>query len=59
LNDITGEDLIWRPDIQESKISQYGGENLRYQHTLKAEYIKEFTKLHNKIIPWNTIRYIF
>lgn len=59
LNDITGEDLIWRPDIQESKVSQYGGENLRYQHTLKAEYIKEFTKLHDSIIPWNTIRYCF
>jgi len=59
LNDISGEDLIWRPDIQESKISQYGGENLRYQHTLKAEYIKEFTKLHDEIILFNTIRYIF
>jgi len=59
LNDITGEDLIWRPDIQESKVSQYGGENLRYQHTLKAEYIKEFIKLHDNIILWNTIRYIF
>jgi len=59
LNDITGEDLIWRPDIQESKISQYGGENLRYQHTLKAEYIRQFTKLHDSIISWNTIRYIF
>lgn len=59
LNDVSGEDLIWRPDIQESKISQYGGENLRYQHTLKSQYIKEFTRLHDEIIPWNTIRYIF
>jgi spore photoproduct lyase len=59
LNDITGEDLIWRPDIQESKTSQYGGENIRYKHDLKAEYIKQFTKLHDEIIPWNTIRYIF
>jgi spore photoproduct lyase len=59
LNDIPGEDLIWRPDIQESKTSQYGGENIRYKHDLKAEYIREFTKLHDEIIPWNTIRYIF
>lgn len=59
LNDISGEDLIWRPDIQESKVSQYGGENLRYEHTLKSQYIKEFTRLHDEIIPWNTIRYIF
>jgi spore photoproduct lyase len=59
LNDIPGEDLIWRPDIQESKTSQYGGENIRYKHDWKAEYIKEFIKLHDEIIPWNTIRYIF
>lgn len=59
LNDISGEGLIWRPDIQEIKTSQYGGENLRYQHTLKSQYIKEFTRLHDEIIPWNTIRYIF
>ena len=59
LNDVSGEDLIWRPDIQESKTSQYGGTNLRYKHNLKAEYIKEFTRLHDEIIPWNTIRYIF
>ena len=59
LNDIPGEDLIWRPDIQESKTSQYGGENIRYKHDLKAQYIREFIKLHDEIIPWNTIRYIF
>ena len=59
LNDIPGEDLIWRPDIQESKTSQYGGENIRYKYDLKAEYIREFIKLHDEIIPWNTIRYIF
>jgi len=58
-NNISGEDLIWRPDIQENKTSQYGGENLRYEHNLKSQYIKEFTALHDKIIPWNTIRYIF
>lgn len=58
-NDITGEDLIWNPDIQEPKTSQYGGENLRYERKQKREWIKEFIKLHDEIIPWNTIRYIF
>jgi spore photoproduct lyase len=58
-NNISGEELIWRPDIQENKTSQYGGENLRYEHNLKSQYIKEFIALHDKIIPWNTIRYIF
>ena len=54
-----GEHLIWKPEIQESKISQYGGKNIRYKAGLKAQYIKEWTRLHDEIIPWNTIRYIF
>lgn len=58
-NQLPGEDLLWNPDIQEAKISQYGGENIRYKHDLKAQYIKQWTELHDKIIPWNTIRYCF
>lgn len=54
-----GEYLIWKPEIQESKISQYGGKNIRYKAGLKAQYIKEWTRLHDETIPWNTIRYIF
>lgn len=50
---------LWTPDIQETKISQYGGSNLRYKHTLKREYIQQFKELHNRKIPWNKIRYIF
>jgi spore photoproduct lyase len=56
---LPGEEYLWRPDIQEAKTSQYGGENIRYRHDLKAEYIREWTELHDQIIPWNTIRYIF
>ena len=56
---LLGENLLWRPDIQESKVSNYGGNNIRYKHDLKDEYIKQFTELHDEIIPWNTIRYIF
>ena len=50
---------LWVPHIQEDKISQYGGVNTRYNHKLKREYINQFIDLHNSIIPWNTIRYIF
>lgn len=57
--DVKGEHLLWQPQIQENKISQYGGKNIRYQHRLKSSYIKQWTELHNQIIPWNTIRYIF
>lgn len=58
-NQLPGEDLLWRPEIQEDKISEYGGKNIRYKTDLKAKFIKEWTNLHDEIIPWNTIRYIF
>ena len=56
---LPGEDMLWKPEIQEPKISQYGGDNLRYRYDIKSGYIKEWKKLHGQIIPWNTIRYIF
>jgi spore photoproduct lyase len=56
---LTGEHLLWVPKIQEGKVSQYGGKNIRYEHNRKADYIKQFVELHDEIIPWNTIRYIF
>lgn len=58
-NKTPGEDLLWKPEIQESKVSQYGGKNIRYKHDLKAEYIKQWMELHDEIIPWNTVRYVF
>lgn len=58
-NNLSGEHLLWNPAIQEDKVSQYGGKNIRYKHDLKAQYIKEWTELHDEIIPWNKIRYIF
>ena len=57
--DRSGEYLLWTPELQESKISQYGGNNIRYKRNLKAEYIEQFKELHNRLIPWNKIRYIF
>lgn len=53
------EDDLWTPEIQEHKTSQYGGKNLRYKIPLKKQYINQFKELHNRIIPWNKIRYIF
>jgi len=50
---------LWVLDKQEVKRSQYGGENIRYKLGMKAEYIQEFKQLHQSIIPWNKIRYIF
>ena len=56
---LPGEHLLWVPALQEDKVSQYGGYNVRYKHTLKTEFIRQWIELHNSVIPWNTIRYIF
>lgn len=56
---IEQENLLWKENLQESKKSIYGGDNIRYERTLKEKLIKEFKKHHEKTIPWNKIRYIF
>jgi len=58
-NNLPGEDLLWRPDIQESKRSEFGGENIRYEWQIKQNFIYLFREAHKQVIPWNTIRYIF
>lgn len=58
-NNTQGEHLLWNQHLQEPKTSQYGGHNVRYKHTLKAEFIRQWLELHSEIIPWNQVRYIF
>ena len=53
------EDTLWMPELQEIKTSQYGGNNYRYKLGMKSKFIWQFQKLHESIIPWNKIRYIF
>tara|TARA_R100000406_G_scaffold48488_1_gene32616 strand:- start:2506 stop:3516 length:1011 start_codon:yes stop_codon:yes gene_type:complete len=53
------ENDLWKPNEQEFKTSQYGGRNLRYRSGLKRQFIDQFIRLHNRVIPWNKIRYIF
>ncbi|QCR21800.1 spore photoproduct lyase family protein [Pontibacter sp. SGAir0037] len=53
------EELIWAPAIQETKKSQFGGINVRYQYQLKAQWIRQFEKLQQEVMPWCSIRYIF
>ena len=52
-------DILWRPDIQESKDSQYAANNIRYQWKLKKEMINQFTKLYAEFFDPANIRYIF
>ena len=58
-NNTKGEEYLWQPGKQETKMSQYGNENIRYNRFYKSKYINQFKELHNSVIPWNTIRYIF
>ena len=58
-NGISGEHSLWDPTIQENKVSQYGGKNVRYAHQIKAKLAKKFLDLHSGIIPWCEVRYCF
>lgn len=53
------EKLLWNPQLQEKKQSQFGGPVLRYQWQLKQSLIKDFKELLNNEVPWLKVRYIF
>jgi spore photoproduct lyase len=54
-----GEELLWMPDLQETKYSQTGGRNLRYKRGLKSELVHKFTNLLGSVLPECSIRYAF
>jgi spore photoproduct lyase family protein len=55
-----GEKLLWRPDIQEPKISQASGERvLRYERKLKRALVRELTGLLDERLPYCDVRYAF
>lgn len=51
--------MLWRPDIQEAKDSQYAPDNIRYEHNLKREMVRDFTILYSEYFDPKNIRYIF
>ncbi len=54
-----GEELLWKPELQETKFSQTGGRNLRYKRGLKGNLVSEFCGLIEEILPYCEIRYAF
>ena len=52
------ESIMWIPSIQEEKISQYGGNNVRYEHVLKNNLVQEFKNLIDTDLKI-PVRYIF
>jgi spore photoproduct lyase len=55
-----GEQILWRPELQEHKVSQASGERvLRYKRDLKRPLVAEFTALLAERMPYCRVRYAF
>ncbi len=53
------EALLWRPDIQETKRSEGGMENLRYRTGWKGRWLTRFKALLAEELPSCAVRYAF
>jgi spore photoproduct lyase family protein len=54
-----GEELLWRPELQETKYSQTGGRNLRYKRGFKADIVAQFCEVIERELPECRVRYAF
>jgi spore photoproduct lyase len=53
------EDLLWRPDLQETKRSEGGMLNLRYKVAWKQRWLDRFRRLLVEKLPYCGVRYAF
>jgi spore photoproduct lyase len=54
-----GEELIWRPDLQQVKRSQSGQLNVRYRNGWKGRWVTQLTDLIAERLPYCRVRYAF
>jgi spore photoproduct lyase len=54
-----GEQLLWRPDLQQAKRSESGQWNVRYKTGYKGRYVEQLTTLLAEKLPDCTVRYAF
>jgi spore photoproduct lyase len=54
-----GEELIWRPDLQQAKRSQSGQTNVRYRTGWKGRWVTQLTGLMAERLPYCRVRYAF
>ena len=54
-----GEELLWRPDLQEVKRSQSGQVNVRYRTGWKGRWVQQLADLVEEKLPGCRIRYAF
>ena len=45
------EELLWVPGLQEAKVSESGGHNVRYRHGLKGRLVEDFCELLRQRLP--------
>ncbi|BBX19159.1 spore photoproduct lyase family protein [Mycolicibacterium duvalii] len=55
----TGEELLWRPDLQQAKRSQNGQWNVRYKSPWKGRWVDQLRDLIATTLPDCRIRYAF
>jgi spore photoproduct lyase family protein len=53
------EELLWQPGLQEAKVSDGGGENVRYRTGFKGQLVREFLALLERRMPYCRVRYAF
>lgn len=53
------EEVLWRPDLQETKRSENGALNVRYAGGDKARAVERLRALVAARAPWLRIRYAF
>lgn len=51
--------MLWRPELQEAKVSGTGAENVRYRSGMKGEGLREPTGLLRQKMPYCRVRYAF
>jgi spore photoproduct lyase family protein len=54
-----GEDLLWRPDLQQPKRSQNGQLNVRYRTGWKGRWVQQLADLVAEKLPECRVRYAF
>lgn len=54
-----GEELLWRPDLQQVKRSESGQWNVRYKSGWKGRWVNQLTDLIGATLPECRIRYAF
>ncbi len=53
------EELLWRTELQETKVSGTGGENVLYRSGMKGRRVAELTGLLREKLPYCRVRYAF